>query len=128
MMRSVIRPINDNFDTLNQNSVDNDFAGICMWFNEFYACDTSRKVRAVIKAKGERGENLTSFVPYGYVLKRFAEPLDRKSQNYQELSNEFPLFYKYKVLLPCLIVYRIFLRMKEGKLKAELKALKNAKS
>ena len=59
--------INDNFDTLNQNSVDNDFAGIRMWFNEFYARDTSRKVRAVIKAKGERGENLTTFVPYGYV-------------------------------------------------------------
>ena len=58
--------INDNFDTLNQNSVDNDFAGIRMWFNEFYARDTSRKVRAVIKAKGERGENLTTFVPYGY--------------------------------------------------------------
>lgn len=38
-----------------------------MWFNEFYARDTSRKVRAVIKAKGERGKNLTTFVPYGYV-------------------------------------------------------------
>ncbi|MBP3208438.1 MAG: recombinase family protein [Oscillospiraceae bacterium] len=59
--------INDNFDTLNQNSVDNDFAGIRMWFNEFYARDTSRKVRAVIKAKGERGEPLTGFLPHGYV-------------------------------------------------------------
>ena len=59
--------INDNFDTLNQNSVDNDFAGIRMWFNEFYARDTSRKVRAVVKAKGERGEPLTGFLPYGYV-------------------------------------------------------------
>ena len=59
--------INDNFDTINQNSVDNDFAGIRMWFNEFYARDTSRKVRAVVKAKGERGEPLTGFLPYGYV-------------------------------------------------------------
>ena len=59
--------INDNFDTLNQNSVDNDFAGIRMWFNEFYARDTSRKVRAVVKAKGERGEPLTTFIPFGYI-------------------------------------------------------------
>ena len=58
--------INDNFDTLNPNSVDNDFAGIRMWFNEFYARDTSRKIRAVNKAKGERGEALTTNVPYGY--------------------------------------------------------------
>ena len=59
--------INDNYDTLNPNSVDNDFAGIRMWFNEFYARDTSRKIRAVNKAKGERGEHLTTRPPYGYV-------------------------------------------------------------
>ena len=58
--------INDNFDMQNQNSVDNDFAGIRMWFNEFYARDTSRKIRAVNKAKGERGERLTTNAPYGY--------------------------------------------------------------
>ncbi len=29
--------INDNFDTIDPNSVDNDFAGIKSWFNEFYA-------------------------------------------------------------------------------------------
>ena len=58
--------INDNFDTQNQNSVDNNFAGIRMWFNEFYARDTSRKIRAVNKAKGERGERLTVNAPYGY--------------------------------------------------------------
>ncbi len=59
--------INDNFDSANQNSVDNDFAGIRMWFNEFYARDTSRKIRAVNKAKGERGEHLTTNPPFGYI-------------------------------------------------------------
>ncbi|MBO6054039.1 MAG: DUF4368 domain-containing protein, partial [Oscillospiraceae bacterium] len=59
--------INDNFDSANQNSVDNDFAGIRMWFNEFYARDTSRKIRAVNKAKGERGEHLTTNPPFGYL-------------------------------------------------------------
>lgn len=58
--------INDNYDTIDPNSIDNDFAGIRNWFNEFYARDTSRKIRAVNKAKGERGERLTTNVPYGY--------------------------------------------------------------
>ena len=34
--------------------------------NEWYSKDTSRKIRAVNKAKGERGERLTTNVPYGY--------------------------------------------------------------
>ena len=58
--------INDNYDTIDPNSIDNDFAGIKNWFNEFYARDTSRKIRAVNKAKGERGEPLTTNIPYGY--------------------------------------------------------------
>ena len=59
--------INDNYDTIDPNRVDNDFAGIKNWFNEFYARDTSRKIRAVQKAKGERDVPLTTNVPYGYV-------------------------------------------------------------
>lgn len=58
--------INDNYDSIDPNSVDNDFAGIRNWFNEFYARDTSRKIRAVNKAKGERGEYLATNPPYGY--------------------------------------------------------------
>ena len=59
--------INDNYDTADSNSVSNDFAGIKNWFNEFYARDTSRKIRAVQKAKAERGISLTVNVPYGYM-------------------------------------------------------------
>lgn len=59
--------INDNFDTIDPNSVDNDFAGLKNWFNEFFARDTSRKIRAVNKSKGERGEPLTTNVPFGYL-------------------------------------------------------------
>lgn len=47
--------INDHFDTIDPNSTDSDIAGIKNWFNEFFAKDTSRKIRAVQKAKGERG-------------------------------------------------------------------------
>lgn len=46
--------VNDHFDSINPNSTDSDMAGIRNWFNEFFAKDTSRKIRAVNKAKGER--------------------------------------------------------------------------
>ena len=58
--------INDHFDSINPNSTDSDIAGIKNWFNEFFAKDTSRKIRAVQKAKGERGERLTVHVPVSY--------------------------------------------------------------
>ena len=58
--------INDHFDTIVPNSTDSDMAGIKNWFNEWYSKDTSRKICAINKAKGERGERLTTNVPYGY--------------------------------------------------------------
>ena len=58
--------INDHFDTIDPNSTDSDIAGIKNWFNEFFAKDTSRKIRAVNKAKVERGVPLTVNVPFGY--------------------------------------------------------------
>ena len=58
--------INDHFDTIDPNSTDNDVAGIKNWFNEFFAKDTSRKIRAVQKAKGEQGIPLTTNIPFGY--------------------------------------------------------------
>ncbi len=35
-------------------------------FNEWYVRDSSRKVRAVLRAKAERGERLGTRAPYGY--------------------------------------------------------------
>ena len=56
--------INDGVDSANGVS---DFSGIKNYFNDFYARDTSRKIRAVQKAKGERGEHLGTTIPYGYL-------------------------------------------------------------
>lgn len=63
--------VNDHFDTIDPNSTDSDIAGIKNWFNEFFAKDTSRKIRAVNKAKGERGVPLTVHVPFGYRKMRY---------------------------------------------------------
>lgn len=56
--------VNDGVDSANGVS---DFSGIKNYFNDFYARDTSRKIRAVQRAKGERGERVGSTIPYGYM-------------------------------------------------------------
>lgn len=56
--------INDNYDTLYKDS--NELAPFKNLFNEWYARDTSKKVRAVFKAKAERGERVSTQIPYGY--------------------------------------------------------------
>lgn len=62
--------INDGVDTARE---DNEFTPLRNWFNEFYARDTSKKIRAVKKAKAQKGERVNGEVPYGYI----ADPNDR---------------------------------------------------
>lgn len=57
--------INNGVDSDNQQ--DNDFTPFLNIINEFYVKDTSKKIRAVKKNKGESGEYLTSTPPYGYL-------------------------------------------------------------
>ena len=57
--------INNGIDSANQT--DNDMTPFINIFNEFYAKDTSRKIRAVFKAKGQAGKPLCTHPPYGYV-------------------------------------------------------------
>lgn len=45
----------------------NDMSTLRNWFNDFYARDTSKKIRAVQRAKGERGERVGGHIPYGYM-------------------------------------------------------------
>mgnify|MGYP000823889617 CR=1 FL=1 len=55
--------VSENEDTKKGLS---DFVPFKNLFNEWFAKDTSRKIRAVNKAKGERGVPLTTNVPFGY--------------------------------------------------------------
>lgn len=55
--------INDSYDSVNG---DNDFIPFKNIMNEWYAKDTSKKIKAVNRAKARAGEHLTSNVPYGY--------------------------------------------------------------
>ena len=56
--------INDNYDSL--FSDNNELAPFKNLFNEWYARDTSKKIRSVFKAKAERRERLGTTIPYGY--------------------------------------------------------------
>ncbi len=56
--------INDQVDS--ESSVDNDFTPFRNIINEWYAKDTSKKIRAVFKAKGMSGKHLCTIPPYGY--------------------------------------------------------------
>ncbi len=56
--------VNDNYDSL--YSEGNEFAPFKNLFNEWFARDTSKKIRAVVKAKAERGERVSTRIPYGY--------------------------------------------------------------
>ena len=56
--------INNGVDSSNQQ--ESDLTPFINIFNEFYAKDTSKKIRAVFKAKGQSGKPLCTNPPYGY--------------------------------------------------------------
>lgn len=63
--------INDDVDSAKG---ENDFAVFKNVFNDYYAKDTSKKIRAVVKMRGEAGEHIASNPPYGYIK----DPHDKK--------------------------------------------------
>ena len=57
--------VNDGVDSEDQNS--NDFTPFRNIINEWYAKDTSKKIRAVFRNKGMSGQRLSTNAPYGYI-------------------------------------------------------------
>ena len=57
--------VNDGVDS--DNPFDNDFTPFRNIINEWYAKDTSKKIRAVFKTKGMSGKRLSTQAPYGYL-------------------------------------------------------------
>ena len=57
--------INDGVDS--EIAVENDFTPFRNIMNEWYAKDTSKKIRAVWKAKGNSGKHLCTNPPFGYL-------------------------------------------------------------
>ena len=61
--------VNDNVDSANG---DDDFTPFRNIMNEWYARDTSKKIRSTFAAKGRSGKHVASTTPYGYLK----DPLD----------------------------------------------------
>lgn len=57
--------INNGIDSANQT--ESDFTPFLNIMNEWYAKDTSKKIKAVMRSKGESGKHLTTIPPYGYM-------------------------------------------------------------
>lgn len=73
--------INDGVDS---DKGDNDFTPFRNLFNDFYARDISKKIRAVMRAKGNAGEHLCTNPPYGYMK----NPADKKKWMVDEEAAE----------------------------------------
>jgi len=54
---------NDNLDTANGFDIMSIFRDV---FNEWFVADTSKKIRAVMKAKAQSGQHHNSLAPFGY--------------------------------------------------------------
>jgi DNA invertase Pin-like site-specific DNA recombinase len=63
--------VNDGVDSTRG---ENEFTAIRNVFNEMFARDTSKKIRATWQNKGKSGERLTTIAPYGYMK----DPNDKK--------------------------------------------------
>jgi DNA invertase Pin-like site-specific DNA recombinase len=63
--------VNDGVDSTRG---DNEFTAIRNVFNEMYARDTSKKIRATWQSKGKSGEHLCTNPPFGYMK----DPEDKK--------------------------------------------------
>ncbi len=83
--------INNGVDSDNQ--AENDMTPFINIFNEFYAKDTSRKIRAVFKAKGQAGKPLCTNPPYGGMSKT-------RRTSYTGLWTRMPPRW-YKIFFTC---------------------------
>ena len=70
--------VNDNVDSENG---DDDFLPIRNIMNEWYAKDTSKKIRSTFAAKGRAGKHVASTTPYGYLK-------DPEDHNYWVIDEE----------------------------------------
>ena len=72
--------VNNGVDSA--NPADNDFTPFLNSMNEWYAKDTSKKIKAVFKAKTRDGKRVSGAVPYGY----YRKPEDKQTLYVDEAS------------------------------------------
>jgi hypothetical protein len=74
--------VNDNVDS--ENGMENDLTPFRNVFNEWFCRDTSRKIRAVKRAKAQAGKPFSDRTPYGYL----PDPSDKNQWIIDEYAAE----------------------------------------
>ena len=92
--------INNSIDS--DNASDNDFAPFLNIMNEWYAHDTSNKIKAVFDARMKDGKRCSGSIPYGY----YRLPTDKQTLVIDPVASE--------------VVKHIFLLANEGKSPREI--------
>ena len=82
--------INDSVDS---DDGDNDFAPFKNIINEWYAKDCSKKIRAVMKMKAQRGDCLTGIAPYGYMK----DPNDKTKMIPSDRADYVKMMYRMAI-------------------------------
>lgn len=77
------------------------------------------------KVENSMGRNNVGKI--GYSMKRLFGSLDPKSKDYLTHKETYPFFYKHKIFLPVLPLYRIVRGIRNGNLQKVVWALKNSK-
>ena len=80
--------INDGVDTARE---DNEFTPLRNWFNEFYARDTSKKIRAVKQAQAQKGERVNGEYHTAISQTRTTATTLYPTRKPRRLSNRFSL-------------------------------------
>ena len=62
-----------------------------------------------------------------YMLDRFSVPVRETDPAYSAYAAQYPLFYRHKILLPLLPLYRTLRSAKDGRFLKELKAIIGAR-
>ena len=96
--------LTDNIDTLNSDSASMDMLPIMNVFNEWYAANTSKKLRAVFESNAKSGKYKCTYCAFGYfkgddanstpIIDPYAAPIVRrmfemraKGYNYKKIAD-----------------------------------------
>ena len=83
--------INNSIDS--NNASDNDFAPFLNIMNEFYAKDTSNKIKAVFDARMTDGKRCSGSIPYGYNRLPNDSLIDSRRSETPQRGSHTPLLY-----------------------------------
>ena len=86
--------VNDGVDTFDQNNSNNDVTPFKAVLNDMYAKDISKKVRTALLTKAIDGDNIKSFMPYGY--KKDLEHKGKMIIDIEVSDIVYSIFHMYK--------------------------------